>query len=274
MHQSKLFPTAEAIGHAVADEIVAGLAEATTAGRPYVLGAPSGRTPGSTYRALAALLRGRDDVDLARLELVMMDDYVVREPGSRVFSRVRADLPYSCERFARQEILEPLEAVPGAGRISDRNLHLPDPADPTAYDELITGLGGVDLFILASGATDGHVAFNPPGSPANSLTRVVELSDETRRDNIATFAPHFRSLDDVPLHGVTVGIETIRRNTRRAAMLIIGEGKQKAAAVVSAARSYSPSWPATIVSECEMPSLYLDPAAAGSPRADRRVTAR
>ncbi|HEY0246859.1 MAG TPA: 6-phosphogluconolactonase [Gryllotalpicola sp.] len=274
MPPTTIFPTADAIGHAVASEIVIGLVEATAAGRPYVLGAPSGRTPRSTYRALADLLQGRTDVDVTRLQLVMMDDYVVREPGRRAFSRVRPELPYSCERFAREEILAPLAAVPGRTGVPERNLHLPDPADPAAYDELIAGLGGVDLFILATGASDGHVAFNPPGSAAASLTRVVELSEQTRRDNMLTFAPHFRRLEDVPRHGVTVGIETIRRHTRRAAMLAIGAGKQKAAAVIAAAEAYSPDWPATIVSECENPSLYLDPAAAAALPASRPAEAR
>jgi glucosamine-6-phosphate deaminase len=268
VQQPQIFATDDAIGRAVADEIVAGLAEASAAGRPYALGAPSGRTPRSTYRALATLLDGRRDLDLGRLHIVMMDDYVVRTREG-AFSRVDAALPYSCERFGRDEILGPIAAATGSG-IPDANLHLPDAADPGAYDELIGSLGGVDLFILASGATDGHVAFNPSGSPVDSLTRVVELSPETRRDNMDTFAPHFRSLDDVPSYGITVGVGTILRATRRAVMLLIGESKRTAATTIASATSYRPDWPATVVVECRNPSLYLDEAAAGALSADDR----
>jgi glucosamine-6-phosphate deaminase len=266
--QPQIFATEEAIGRTVADEIVAGLAQATAAGRPYALGAPSGRTPRSTYQALAGLLETRRDVDLGLLHIVMMDDYVVRTARG-AFTRVDAALPYSCERFGRDEILAPIAAATGSV-IPDANLHLPEAADPGAYDDLITSLGGVDLFVLASGATDGHVAFNPTGSPVDSLTRVVELSPETRRDNMDTFAPHFHTIDDVPRYGITVGVGTILRATRRAVMLLIGESKRTAATTIAAATSYQPAWPATVVAACRNPSLYLDEAAADAIAVDTR----
>ena len=80
-------------------------------------------------------------------------------------------------------------------------LWLPDPADPDAYDERIAAAGGIDLFLLASGAGDGHVAFNPPGTEAAARTRVVALPDSTRRDNLATFPTFGGELDAVPRTG-------------------------------------------------------------------------
>ncbi len=63
-------------------------------------------------------------------------------------------------RIAIPQILAPLEAAGGASP----QLWYADPADPAAYDRRIAAAGGIDLFLLASGASDGHVAFNPPGS--------------------------------------------------------------------------------------------------------------
>ncbi|MCX7522980.1 6-phosphogluconolactonase [Microbacterium sp. STN6] len=260
MDAPHVFADADALGGAVADEIVSGLAAAVRDGRDYLLGAPSGRTPRSTYTALAARIAAHPDLDLGRLKLVMMDDYVVTDDEGSP-RRVSARLPYSCERFARDEILAALNAAAERSSIPESNLWFPDPEDPAAYDEAIEQSGGIDFFILATGASDGHVAFNPPGSSRDSRTRVVTLSRETRRDNMQTFHPHFARLEDVPRFGITVGIDTISRFSRRAVMLAVGEGKRPAVARLLEADGYDPTWPATIVFECKDYDIFVDEAA-------------
>jgi glucosamine-6-phosphate deaminase len=118
----------------------------------------------------------------------------------------------------------------------------------------------VDFFILASGAGDGHVAFNPPGSAEGSRSRIVELAEQTRVDNIATF-PRFGSVDEVPTHGVTVGIRTIAELSRAAAMVLVGVDKRNAFARLSDGQGYDASWPATVVRLVEGAALYADHAA-------------
>lgn len=245
--QPTVFTDPNALGAALADRIATELATARAAGRSYVLGCPSGRSPASTYAALAAR---RPHVD--HLVIVMMDEYV--QDGRAISS----ELPHSCRRYARETITGPLG-------MPDERLWLPDPADPAAYEDGIAALGGVDLFLLASGATDGHIAFNPPGSPSDSTTRVVELAESTRRDNMSTF-PTLRSLDDVPRYGVTVGIDTFRRHSRSAVM--IAHGSQKAATVdhLIDAEKYDPSWPASVISECAHGELWIDEPALQAPR--------
>jgi len=61
-------------------------------------------------------------------------------------------------------------------------VHLPNPADPSAHGELIRAIGGVDLFLLASGVSGGHLAFNPPGTDLVSTTGVIELPQGTRQE--------------------------------------------------------------------------------------------
>src|SRR5207237_3790602 len=121
--------------------------------------------------------------------------------------------------FALREIAAPLG-------IPEERVWLPDPQDPSAYDERIAAAGGIDLFLLASGASDGHVAFLPPGSPRDGGTSVVELAETTRTDNLATF-PRFAALDEVPLHGVSVGLATIA-GARAARLVLHGPGKREA----------------------------------------------
>lgn len=255
-----IFADADAIGVAVAEEIVHGIVSANAQNRNFVLGAPSGRTPRPTYRALAGLIADRPELDLSGFHVVMMDDYVITDPVTGAPARVPADAPYSCERFARVEIAGAINAAAAGPGIPEQNLWFPDPADPAAYDRDIMALGGVDLFILASGASDGHVAFNPPGSAADSTTRVVTLSIETRLDNMHTF-PSFASLDEVPLRGVTVGIGTIRDQSRRAVMLATGKAKRLAVSRLLSADAYEPDWPSTVVHACRHPDIYVDQAA-------------
>lgn len=249
-----------AIAAALADSIEAALADR---GR-FVLGCPGGRTPVSTYEALADEF-ARRGTDISGLVIAMMDDYVMTTPEG--WAHVPEDAHNSCVRFARAEIQQVLNrGVTAAGRIPDGNVLLPDPADPDAYEAMLDGLGGIDFFLLASGAGDGHVAFNPPGSGLDSRTRVVKLAEQTRRDNLATF-PEFAGLDEVPTHGVTVGIGTIRRVTKRGAMIAVGADKREAVRRLIDGDGYDASWPATVYRVIPGVGLYVDEAAAGEPAA-------
>jgi glucosamine-6-phosphate deaminase len=179
----------------------------------------------------------------------MMDEYV--EDGRAA----PAGAHYSCRGFALCEIARPLG-------LPESSVWLPDAADPGAYDGRIATAGGIDLFLLASGASDGHVAFVPPGSPRDGRTGVLELAGSTRRDNLATF-PEFASLDDVPRHGVSVGLGTISRLAHRVRLVLHGTGKREATRRVLALDSFDPDWPASIVHECAGAEIWVDRAAMG-----------
>ncbi|MDE0121351.1 MAG: 6-phosphogluconolactonase [bacterium] len=248
----RIFEDEDALGLALAQRIVDGVRRAGHQGRKYLLGCPGGRSPLSTYRALPAVA-AQQSVDLSPLVVVMMDDYVILSSNGYVHVPINAH--YSCRRFATEEIGKPLAHLPGAPN-RDR-IWMPDPSDPPAYDRRIADAGGIDLFLLASGASDGHIGFNPSGSPRDSATRIVELSTPTRTDNLRTF-PDFDSLDEVPNHGVTVGISTIAELSRTAVMVCLGAEKRRAAERIASARSYDPSWPATIATEIPDAQLWID----------------
>jgi glucosamine-6-phosphate deaminase len=253
----RTLPTPEAVGDLLAARILG--AVAAVGGRPFLLGCPTGRTPRPIFAAMGRRLAERP-VDLSRLVLVMMDEYLV--PGPRGLAWAPAERPWSCHHFARHEILAPLNArLPAGWQASEANAWFPDPARPEAYDARIDDAGGVDLFLLASGASDGHVAFNPPGSPRESRSRVIPLSDETRRDNLQTF-PTFGTLDAVPHHGVSVGVDTICRS-KAAVMVATGAGKRQTVQRMRAATRYEADWPATLIHECRGAEVVVDGAAAG-----------
>jgi len=260
-----VFATSADLARTLAGQIADGIELAAGEDRPYVLGCPGGRSPRGTYSALADEVRRRT-LDLSGLVIAMMDDYVEAGPDGS-FVQVADDLPHSCRRFARDEIVEPLTRAAGPGRgIAGDHVWFPQPTDPESYDERLGTVGGIDLFLLASGASDGHVAFNPPWSARGSRSRVVRLADSTRRDNLATF-PTLRSgsgqsLDRVPTHGVTVGIDTIARYSRSAVMIVVGGDKAHALTRLARATGHQPDWPATVLSECSQPGLFTDTATA------------
>jgi glucosamine-6-phosphate deaminase len=254
-----VYADADQLGDSLAHEILVGLA-ATPRGRLYLLGCPGGRSLRSTYQALARLVPA--DADLSGLVIVMMDEYVIDSPmGPR---RIDPRAHCSCAGFAEREIVGPINAAlpPGRG-IQPEHVWGPDPADPLAYDRRIEDAGGVDLFLAASGAGDGHVAFVGPGGDLAGRSSVLDLAEQTRQDNMATF-PDFASLDDVPHLGVSVGLGTIISLSRQVVMVLVGEAKRASVARILAAPDFDPAWPATFIHRCPRPRILIDAEAAGA----------
>lgn len=250
-----VFETPEAIGEYVAARILDGVRAARQAGRRYLLGCPTGRTPMSTYHALGrqAALAG---ADLSQVVLVMMDDYVVAAGSG--FDHCPADAHYSCRRSAREDILGAIHAgIPAPFRITPDNVWFANPSQPEEYERRIRAAGGVDLFLIASGASDGHVAFNAPGSSIDSGCRIVPLAETTRRDNLLTF-PAFKGLEEVPRHGMTVGLGTILSLSRQVVLLIHGAHKRDAVRRLAACHGFDPQWPASFIFRCLNPLIVLD----------------
>ena len=217
----RVFADPDELGQALAGEIAA---------TPLrLLGCPGGRSLLTTYAALP---------DLQETTIVMMDEYVPVPPPSA---------HYSCRGFAEREI-------------RGGDVWLPDPDEPSAYDRRIADAGGIDLFLLASGASDGHVAMLGPGAPRDGRTAVVELAETTRRDNLASF-PEFGSLEEVPRHGVSVGIATIL-DAKALRLVLHAADKREAAARLLSVDRYDPAWPASVVHEHEDAEILLDREAA------------
>jgi glucosamine-6-phosphate deaminase len=254
----RVFLSPDTIGEHVAHLVLARIDKARWADKRFVLGCPTGRTPRPIYRALARKLADKPE-DLSHVVLVMMDEYLVAVGAG--YEYASAKKPWSCHHFARVEIADRLNAsLPATQRLREKSVWFPDPHDPAAYDKKIADSGGIDFFILASGARDGHVAFNPPGSGRESRTRIVQLSDDTRRDNLQTF-PAFGTLASVPGHGISVGIDTIA-SAKESVMIVWGSGKRLTLTRMKSAERYEPGWPATVIHECALGEILADTDAA------------
>ena len=89
----------------------------------------------------------------------------------------------------------------------------------SAFEDKIVGSMGIDLCILGIG-TNGHIAFNEPGSSFQSRTRVVNLDEQTIKDN----SRFFDSIDDVPTQAITMGLGTIMESKK---IVLIANGVKK-----------------------------------------------
>jgi len=165
-----------------------------------VLGLPTGRTPVGMYeRVVAACAREYHCFrDVATFNL---DEY----------AGIPRDHPGSYYTFMREHLFDHIDIDPA-------NAHFPD---GTAYEGQIAAAGGLGLTFLGLGG-NGHIAFNEPGTPFTSRTRMVALSEYTRAANASLF-PDGR----VPTHAITMGIATILES-REIVLLAVGPNKRAA----------------------------------------------
>jgi glucosamine-6-phosphate deaminase len=225
--------------------VAADVYEALVRRRPgAVLGLATGSTPLATYRELIRRHRAGTGPSYAEVTCFNLDEYV--------------GLPAGHEQSYRATIAR--ELTDGLG-IDPGRVHGPDPADeelPTAgarYEAMIVAAGGVDVQLLGIGS-DGHLAFNEPGSSLASLTRLKTLTAQTRADN----ARFFGSLAEVPTHVLTQGLGTILRARH---LLLIATGTGKAEAVAAMVEGpVSASCPGSVLQLHPHATVLLDPAAA------------
>jgi glucosamine-6-phosphate deaminase len=255
-----VFRNEDQLGRFTASVVLDTLIEARKRGQKnFLLGAPAGRSCAAVFRHLGTLAAAAH-VSMSSVVVVMMDDYVQKIGSGYVHCPENAH--YSCRRFGEFEIRRCINrGLPRGARIPKANIWFPDPSSPPCYDTRIRRSGGIDIFLLASGASDGHVAFNQPGTARNSSTRIIPLHDTLRRDNLGTF-PRFSGLEEVPRYGAGVGLGTIRRLSRQAILIIHGAHKQAAVQRLFALKHFSIRWPASVIYACRNPRIFLDITAA------------
>src|SRR6202167_47196 len=232
-----------------ADEIAALAAdvfEALVRRKPEaVLGLATGSTPLPAYQELIRRHEAGVGPSYAAVTCFNLDEYV--------------GLPAGHKQSYRATIAR--ELTDGLGIGPDR-VNGPDPSPdglPTAgsrYEALISQAGGVDVQVLGIGS-DGHLAFNEPGSSLASRTRIKTLTAETQKDT----ARFFGSPDQVPTHVLTQGLGTILAARH---LVLIATGPANAAAVATAVEGpVSASCPASALQLHPHATVLLDPAAAG-----------
>ncbi len=175
-----------------------------------VLGLATGSTPLGMYGELIRMHR-EEGLDFSRVVTFNLDEYV----------GLGASHPQSYRSFMQQNFFDHINIDP-------RDTHVPDgraldfEVYCEQYERLIADEGGIDLQVLGIGS-DGHIAFNEPGSSLGSRTRLKTLTAETVRDN----ARFFGSENEVPRLAITMGVGTILES-RQCLLLACGASKARA----------------------------------------------
>jgi glucosamine-6-phosphate deaminase len=176
-----------------------------------VLGLPTGRTPIGMYQRVVARCKAEYHCfrDVTTFNL---DEYV----------GIPRDHPASYFMFMKRHLFDHVDIDPERTHIP--NGMAPDlSAECVRYEEEIRDAHGLDLTFLGLGS-NGHIAFNEPGTPFDSRTHVVALSESTRKSNAALFL-----VQPVPTHAITMGIGTIL-DSREIVLLASGARKREAIA--------------------------------------------
>lgn len=217
---------------------------ALLARRDPVLGLATGSSPVPVYDELVRRHR-EDGLSFAGARAFLLDEYV----------GLPAEHPERYRNVIDRELVSHVDLDPA-------RVHAPDglardlDAAAARYEQQIAAAGGVDVQILGIG-TDGHIAFNEPGSPFDSRTRVEELTEQTRRDNARFFGG---DVEAVPRRCLTQGLATIMSARR---IVLLARGRAKAEAVRHMVEGpVSTAWPATVLQGHPDVTVLLDEEAA------------
>ena len=171
-----------------------------------VLGLATGSTPLGLYAKMIEDHKN-NGTSYAECRAVNLDEYVGLD--------VNSDQSYVY--FMRENLFKNID-------IKLENTHIENgKADNTEeecarYNALLGELVQ-DVQILGIGS-NGHIAFNEPGTPFDSVTHIVDLAESTIKDNSRLF----NSIDEVPRQAFTMGLSNIM-NAQKIVILANGEGK-------------------------------------------------
>lgn len=174
------------------------------------LGLATGSTPVGLYKLMIADYEA-GKISYKDMTSINLDEYV----GLPVTH------PESYRAFMNRNLFDHID-------IKKENTHVPDGLNPDlaaaadAYTAYIAA-HPADVQILGIGS-NGHIAFNEPGTPFDSHTHVVTLKEGTRKDNARFFD---NDIDKVPTHAVTMGLQDIM-SAKFIILLASGAGKANA----------------------------------------------
>ena len=207
-----------------------------------VLGLATGSTPIGMYKQLIEWYN-KGDIDFSQVHTVNLDEYLGLAPTH----------DQSYRYFMQANLFDHVNVPPENTNVP--NGLAPDPeAECARYNQVIAGLGGIDVQVLGMGH-NGHIGFNEPEEAFELETHVVNLTDNTIDANARFFA----SRDEVPRQAITMGIKSIMQARH---ILVVVSGTDKAEIVKKAFFGpVTPKVPASILQMHPHVSLVADEAA-------------
>jgi glucosamine-6-phosphate deaminase len=192
-----------------------------------ILGLATGSSPIGMYNNMAKDHK-ENGTSYKNVKSVNLDEYV----------GLTADHDQSYAYFMRTNLFDKID-------IDLKNTNLPCGSAPDAqkecdrYNALLETMKQ-DVQVLGLGS-NGHIGFNEPGTPLESVTHLVDLTENTIKDNSRLF----NSIDEVPRQALSMGIKNIMQAK---SILMVVSGKNKAAAVKGMVKGeVTPDLPASVL---------------------------
>jgi len=179
-----------------------------------VIGMATGSSPLGLYKELVRMYQ-EDGLDFSQVTTFNLDEYV----------GLKAHHEQSYHYFMHENFFKHVNIAP-------ENIYIPSGTTNNYqsfcqwYEQRIEHYGGIDIQILGIGS-DGHIAFNEPGSSLSSRTRLKTLAKQTIDDN----ARFFENREEVPIYAITMGVGTILEARK---LVLVANGDKKADAVAQA----------------------------------------
>ena len=191
------------------------------------LGLATGSSPIGTYQNMIKDHK-ENGTSYKQVKTVNLDEYV----------GLTADHDQSYAYFMRTNLFDHIDVKP-------ENTNLPSGSAPCAKTECdrynaLLDAHQQDLQILGLGS-NGHIGFNEPNTPFDSVTHLVDLTENTIKDNSRLF----NSIDEVPRQALSMGIKNIMQAK---SIVMVVSGKNKAEAVKGMIKGeVTPALPASIL---------------------------
>lgn len=207
------------------------------------LGLATGSTMEPIYQALIQLIN-QSQPALSQVTTFNLDEYVglgKSHPQSYYY--------YMCHHFFSHVSIPEAQINLPNGKAKDLA------AECERYTQVLNQTQGTDYQLLGVG-TNGHIGFNEPGTPFDSLTHVVELTAQTRLDN----SRFFDDPAEMPYQAITMGIQDIMQATE---IDLVITGEHKAEVVRNFYHSaVNESLPVSVLKQHPQVTVVLDKAAA------------
>lgn len=193
----------------IAAEIAAAINRRKAEGGIFVMALSSGKSPIGVYQRLVAMHK-RGEVSFAGVVVFGLDELYPIAPEH-----------YKSQAHKlRDDFLNHIDILPDNVRLIDATVAKSDvSAWCRKWEAEITAVGGIDLVVFGFGPA-GQLGYNEPGTFYNTRSRLVAMSNQSRK----RVADEFYGMDGAPSKAVTMGIGTIL-GARRILVPVWGEGK-------------------------------------------------
>ena len=184
--------------------------------KPYaVLGLATGTTPLGLYHNMIEDHKTHG-TSYAHIRAVNLDEY----------QGLPKDHPQSYAYFMRENLFKHLD-IEESNTFIENGMAQNEAEECARYNKLLSELPR-DIQLLGLGS-NGHIAFSEPNTPFGNETHVVDLTENTIKDNARLFG----DILEVPRKAFTMGIKQIMQAKQ---ILILASGANKADAVYQTVR--------------------------------------